>query len=269
MHTNPEVLALLALGEEAATPAEQEHIRTCPACSEEVAELARIAGVGRSSTVSDTISTPSPQVWERIQAELGFNTPGAVLTETVTAERGADSIDPTGDAPAGSATVTDIAARRDGRDGPPRQTSAGRRFLALAVAAALALIVGIGVGIGYEQRVVKPEVRVIASANLAPLPGYAGASGTVEVTADGHGGRQLIVKMSSPKPITGVPEVWLMNSKGKITRMGKVVNGTAVIPVPAGMSLFEVPIVDISDEPAHDTNPTGHDGKSILRGELV
>jgi anti-sigma factor RsiW len=267
MHTNPEVLALLALGEQAATPAEQEHIRTCPACSEEVAELARIADVGRSSTMSDTISRPSPQVWERIQAELGFDSPGAVLTRTATAEREANAIGASSDSPAGSATVTDISGRRDA-DGP-RRTSAGRRFLALAVAAALALIVGIGVGISYEQRIVKPEVRVIASAKLAPLPEYAGASGTVEVTADGRGGRQLIVKMSSPKPITGTPEVWLMNSKGKITNMGKVVNGTAIIPVPAGMSLFEVPIVDISDEPAHDTNPTGHDGKSMLRGELV
>jgi anti-sigma-K factor RskA len=266
MHTNPEVLALVALGEQVATQAEHDHILTCPACSEEVAELARIADVGRSSAMPESMSAPSPQVWERIQAELGFRVSGSVVDATGRARPGSA---PPGAEPS-AATVTELAPRRDASaaSGPPRRTSAARRFLALAVAAALALIVGIGIGIGYEQRVTRPEDRVIASAQLAPLPAWDGASGTAEVTADGHGGRKLIVKMSSPKPVTGKVQVWLMDAKGTPTSMGVMSNGVATLDVPPGMSLFERPLVDISDEPADDTDP-GHNGDSILRGKLV
>jgi len=60
----------------------------------------------------------------------------------------------------------------------------------------------------------------------------------------------------------------LMDARGTPTSMGVMDNGVATLDVPPGMSLFERPLVDISDEPANDTDP-GHNGSSILRGKLI
>jgi hypothetical protein len=72
MHPNPEILALLALGENAGTADERRHIDSCPECAEEVADLSRLAAVGRSTTKDQSLATPSPAVWERVRAELGL-----------------------------------------------------------------------------------------------------------------------------------------------------------------------------------------------------
>ena len=72
MHTNPEVLALLALGEDSATAAERDHVASCDTCTGEVAELAHLAGVGRAVQDAAPLDTPRPEVWERIRAEIGF-----------------------------------------------------------------------------------------------------------------------------------------------------------------------------------------------------
>lgn len=259
MHTNPEVLALLALSEDVGTDAERLHVESCPACSEEVAELAQIADVGRSSTPSDSLTSPSPEVWARISAELGFDAPVSLPAQLQPAQ-----VTPL----SAAATVTALGSRRDPSSTAKPPTSAARRFLALAVAAALALVVGIGVGIGYERQVTRPQDRVIASANLKPLPRFAGAAGTAEVLADGRGGRELVVKMTMPQPVTGTVQVWLLDNQGQPTWMGAMKDGEARLPIPRGMSLFERPTVDVSDEPAADPNP-GHNGDSILRGTLV
>jgi hypothetical protein len=275
MHTNPEVLALLALGEDVGTTSEAQHALTCPVCSEEVAEMARIADVGRSSRASDALAAPSPDVWRRISAELGFDAPGDVLVAAP-----ADRRPTSGDSASLNTASQDTASQdtapvgklRSGRgsgDSEAARVSGLRRFAALALAAALALVVGIGVGITYERRVTEPETRVIASAALKPLPQFQGASGTAEVTADGRGGRQLIVRMTSPKPINGTIAVWLMDSKGQATLMGPMVNGVARLPIERGMSLFERPTIDISDEGTDDPQPKQHNGSSILRGVLI
>src|SRR3978361_1787429 len=123
MHTNPEVLALLALAEDVGTPAERLHIESCPACSEGVAELARIADVGRSSTASDLLSAPSPEVWARITAELGFDAPARLRSGAPAGSGPSPAATTTPDA-----TVTDLAARRVPADpGGERPTSATRR----------------------------------------------------------------------------------------------------------------------------------------------
>ena len=260
MHTSPEVLALLALGEDAATPAERAHAVSCPICSQEVAELAGIADVGRTTSASDSMLAPDPRVWERIRAEIGFT--GASATSTAVLDAPPQA--------ANGASVTDLSARRDGATttDPPRRSSAGRRLVSLAVAAGLALVAGIGIGIGYERQVVRPENRVIARAQLQPLPQWPGASGTAEVTADGRGNRKLIVRMTSPKPVDGETQVWLIDAKtGQPSSMGTVKNGVGDLNIPKDMSLFERPLVDISDEPP-DQNPA-HSGDSIVRGQLV
>lgn len=268
MHTNPEVLALLALGEDAGTPAERSHVHNCPVCSQEVAELAGIADIGRSSTMPEPMTSPSPEVWKRISAELGFDTPGSVLLERAARDQ-ADDLE-------AAATVRSIStARRNGSASssaaatPGSRTSSTRRFVSLALAAALALIVGIGVGIGYERNIVGPENLVIARAQLKATPQWPGATGTAEVVADGRGNREIVVRMSSPKPVDGQTDVWLVDPETKTPeKMGTMVNGEAHIDVPPGMSLLQHPVIDISDEPANDTD-TVHSGKSILQGRFV
>lgn len=262
MHTNPEVLALRALGEDVGTPAERDHIDACPTCSEEVAELARLAHVGRSATTSEALATPSPAVWERIRTELGFDQPDADPTRTA-------DVSTSTNAP--TATVSDISGGWGGsaaRSTPPRRTSASRRFLALAVAAALALVVGIGVGVGYERQSNRPRERVIARAELNALPQWQGATGTAEVLADGTGNRVLVLKMSTPKPVVGTREVWLIDTQVKgMKSMGVMSDSEARFEIPRGMSLFRFPIVDVSDEPPNDPSPA-HSGNSIVRGQL-
>lgn len=273
MHTSPDVLALMALGEDAGTEAETSHTTTCPICSQEVAELARIADVGRTSDSSDMLVAPSPQVWARISAELGLS--GSALSGSVqpgSAQPGPhvsllpDSTEEQGPS---TASVSDLAGRRAGSPAPARPSSASRRFGALAVAAGLALVVGIGVGISYEQRLVKPENRVIARAQLTALPQWAGTTGQAEVTADGRGNRELVLHVSPAKPVAGTLHVWLM--KGSVRdpqSMGVVHDGVARIQIPHGMSLFTYPVVDVSDEPPGDRNPH-HSGDSVVRGQFV
>jgi hypothetical protein len=74
MHTDPEILALVALGErEAATPTDLDHIAHCTACERELAELGHLSQVGRTISDHVTLETPDPLVWDRIRAQLGFS----------------------------------------------------------------------------------------------------------------------------------------------------------------------------------------------------
>lgn len=250
MHTSPDVLVLIALGEEAGTPADRGHVASCATCSREVAELSRITEVGRATTMPETMTTPSPQVWERIRLELGFDAESPVLAAAAT--------------PPGAA---DLAAHRNRRATGSRSTGA-RRFAALAVAAALALLVGIGVGVGIERQTNSPENRVIASAQLDAQPDWTGSTGRAEVRADGRGGRTLILTMSTAKPVTGPVTVWLMDQDTREPQwMGTMESGKATLVIPPGMSLFTRPMVDVTSE----SGPDGHTyvDHTILRGQLA
>ena len=79
MHPNPDVLALLALGEKAGTAEERIHVDSCPVCLAEVAEFVRVTAVGRSATAADQLQTPPPQVWRAVQSELGLSGDTAAL----------------------------------------------------------------------------------------------------------------------------------------------------------------------------------------------
>ncbi len=60
-HVDPDVLALLALGEDVASPEERSHVADCAACRAELANLRRTATVGRSAlTSSGLLLTSKP-----------------------------------------------------------------------------------------------------------------------------------------------------------------------------------------------------------------
>jgi hypothetical protein len=71
MHAEPELLALLALGEHAGTESDRVHVQTCRECAEEVSELRQVVTLARSEET--TMALPSQEVWVRIREELGFD----------------------------------------------------------------------------------------------------------------------------------------------------------------------------------------------------
>lgn len=79
MHTDPDLLALLALGE-AVGPEEERHVATCPGCTAELESLRRVVGVARSAA-DVTLAEPGPRVWAAIRDGLD-----AGATDTSSAE---------------------------------------------------------------------------------------------------------------------------------------------------------------------------------------
>ena len=72
MHPSPDVLALLALGEEAGTQAELAHLAGVPGVPHRASQLSHAVEVGRRTSEDDVLQSPRPEVWEAVRAELGF-----------------------------------------------------------------------------------------------------------------------------------------------------------------------------------------------------
>ena len=73
MHTDPELLALLALGEPTGTEEDRGHLASCTGCAAELADLQQVVALGRTVDVDSALSTPSPELWARIRAELALD----------------------------------------------------------------------------------------------------------------------------------------------------------------------------------------------------
>lgn len=260
MHTSPEDLALLALGEPSGTPADRDHVAACPECSTELVELTRLTGLGRSMTEQDALSTPSAQVWERIATELGFQS--VELPEP--GDQRAASTGPmrTGGA-VGSAIAAPPPVRRD-----TARPSRARRAAALAAAAGLALIAGIGIGSNLDK-ITGPDRSVIAQAPLRPLPQWTGANGSAEVSIDEEGNRVLTIQLSVPQQPRANRQVWLMDENiRQMTNLGFLTGVRGTYPMPNNLDLRRYRIVDVSNEPIADGDPR-HSGDSVVRGQLT
>lgn len=77
MHVDPELLGLLALGEQVGTGDDRVHVQDCPECAVELSELQRVVALGRHADM--TLDVPRPEVWTRIREELALD-PALVLT---------------------------------------------------------------------------------------------------------------------------------------------------------------------------------------------
>lgn len=264
MHTNPEVLALLALGEDSATADERAHVETCPICTREVAELAHLAGVGREVEDATPLESPSPEVWRRIQAELGFSVTRSEVIRTRPPEPvptpAVGEIPPPDPEP----EVTDPPRRLS--DAMPGRTR-GRRVLALVLAAALVLIAGIGIGLGWNS-LSRPTPTVVAEAELTPAaPAWDGSAGQATLERNTSGQQLLVVRLDTPRPVPGARVVWLMDkTHTKMQPVGILTSTEGEWTVPIDVDLARFPVIDISDEP-FDGNPA-HSGNSIVRGTL-
>lgn len=237
MHTNPETLALLALGEDVGTPDERTHATACSDCSLELLELQHLTDLGRTAGHEEALARPAPHVWDQVRAELGF----------------------TGDV-APVAPIAPVVPIK------PRQESRTSSLRLVAVAAALALVAGIGIGLGIE-RLREPSETVIATGQLAAFPDWAGSDGTAAVETDANGNRTLVVKLSTSRPGEDL-YVWMMDpASGKLQPMGSIVGGYGRYAINPGLSLQDFPAVDVSDEPLNDGNPA-HSGNTVVRGDL-
>lgn len=75
MHTDPELLALLALGEEGGTEADRAHVASCRVCAAELEELRHVVVLARE-VADEAISDPDPRVWDAIRSEIRNGTDG-------------------------------------------------------------------------------------------------------------------------------------------------------------------------------------------------
>jgi hypothetical protein len=233
-HLDPDLLALLALGEDATTAEQRDHLAACADCDADLRRLQRTVAAGRGADWAPTLETPGPRVWTGIAQELGL----------------AASADPLGGRDPAPVVALHPAARRR------------RRIVLAAVAAAVVLLVG-GLGVVLLRSASDP----IASARLIAFPGWKGQSGTalLERRSDGE---QVVDVRTSVRPDGRTDhEVWLMTSGAKrLVSLGTLHGTSGRFPVPAGLDVRRFRFVDVSDEP-RDGDPA-HSGDSIVRGAL-
>ncbi|WP_210505939.1 anti-sigma factor [Naasia sp. SYSU D00057] len=257
-HVDPDVLALLALGEDVASPEERAHVADCAACRAELANLRRTATVGRSALGAGDLLPAPARVWTRIAEELELQ----------------DATLPGVPAAAASATppeapVASVPAERPAADAAPRQrpTARPRRAWMLALAAVAVVLLVIGGGVTVWQLLRPAPAAVLATAELDPFPGWSGAAGTAELEETRTGARQVQVTLEAPGTDEGYREVWLITSDAtELVSLGVLDGTSGTFSVPAGIDTSRYDLVDVSEEP-FDGDPT-HSGDSIVRGQL-
>lgn len=260
MHTNPEVLALVALGERAAaSPQDLEHIDHCESCRREVTELGHLSEVGRSISDHFTLEAPSPDVWVRIKDQLGLGRefssqllPGPVPVP----DPHPTPVVP----PAAPVPVPDQPGS------PVHPASRRRRILTLALAAVLALLAGVGGTLAWQQ-LRPPSETVIATAPLQAFPDWSGATGQATLEQGSAGQQVLVVSMITPRPVDGMQAVWLIDrDQSTMTQLGFLTAPVERFTLPPSFDIERFPVVDISvEQPDGDL---AHSGHSIVRGTL-
>jgi anti-sigma-K factor RskA len=249
-HLSSDRLAGGVLGtEEAFTEAEQNHLASCAQCSEEFAELGRIADLTRQPEHVDPQLVPNA-VWQSVQAQLGISTAAATTTTSAAGTATTATAEPT-------PPPTPIQQ--------PDRTSGKRRSLLIA---ALAAAFGLIVGAGITTVATRDQVEVTSRVSLEALPGHTG-HGTAELITD-QGQPELRVQIETPTTPDRYREVWLINTDGeRMYTLGVLPDGgRATYPLPPELAgqLQGFNIVDVSIEP-YDGNPA-HSRDSQVRGVL-
>ncbi|MCI1018930.1 anti-sigma factor [Microbacterium sp. C5A9] len=263
-HLDDEEIALIAMGEPAASDADARHLAECEECATEVAEMSRVALVARSSVAEGELESPPADVWSSIHGELGLSAAVAADPASVVPSPRVEA-EPVPQAEGSADAALQAAAAR------PRQRSRGRSRRRLStvwiLAASMALIVAIGAGV-WGIRALQPSSAVIASAELAAFPDHPAAVGQAEIDDDGDGRRSLTVTLEGDEVVGGdYREVWLIRDDGQaLISLGVLEGSSGTFLVPEGVDLDEYRLVDISFEPV-DGDPA-HSGDSIVRGEL-
>jgi len=249
-HTDPEILALRALGETAGTAHDAEHAESCAHCQAELARLTEIVRLARDTDPGETLQAPPPQVWDRIAAATGVSVPLSKPSLN-------------GSTPNSSASPKEPAASR-------RATRPRRRLAGALAAVAAGLVIGIGGTIGVAQVVKSPPAHVVARIALSPLPQFPqwqGVTGTAVMRATASRQQQLVITLRAPaRP--GFYEVWLLARDGvSMISLGDLsADHTGTFTMPPGVDLRDYSRIDVSLQPFNGS--TQHSKTSVVRGSL-
>ncbi len=266
-HTDPEILALRALGERAGTAADEEHIAGCADCRAELARLAGVVAIARHDGPAAELARPPEQVWQRIAAAAGVTgAPAAGRPAAGASQPSPDAaLPPAADGVAGGQWARPRPARRGGRPGLPRWLR-GR-----LAAAAAGLVIGAGAAAGVASVVAAPAqappaVAQIALRPLPQFPQWQGASGTAVMRA-GTATLLLDVTLHAPRR-PGFYEVWLLGRDGvSMISLGDLpASHTGSFTIPPGTNLRFYTRIDVSLQ-SFNGSPV-HSKTSVVRGSL-
>ena len=250
-HVDPEVLALIALGEQAGPPDAHAHLAHCAHCAHELRSLSSVVTVARQTGSADRLVSPPAALWHRIAAHADAHA-GPALAAAADREAEAE--------PAHSDT------------GPRRGRPAWRRRpAAVAVAGLLAgLVIGVGgtamAHIGHQEA---PVTRVVGTSALRPLPQFPqwqAAAGSAVMESSPAGLRLRVTVRAPSKP--GFFEVWLLARNGvSMISLGDLNRRhTGEFTVPPGTDLHNYSRIDVSLQPFNGS--TAHSRVSVVRGAL-
>jgi hypothetical protein len=264
-HTDPEILALRALGETAGTARDAEHAETCPRCRAELARLTEVVLLARGEGAGERLQAPPPQVWDRIAAVVGAD------PVPVSPAAGADPVPVSAAAAAANGSSAPAVPRIRPRRGPrPGRPHGPRRRLATGLAGlAAGLIIGIAGTAGIVHLTQAPATRVVAQIALSPLPQFPqwqGTAGTAVMRATASQ-QLMVVTLHAPRQ-PGFYEVWLLARDGvSMISLGDLNAGhTGTFIIPPGTDLHDYSRIDISLQPFDGS--TQHSKTSVVRGSL-
>jgi Anti-sigma-K factor rskA len=274
-HTDPEILALRALGETAGAPDDAGHIETCLTCRTELARLTEVVQLARRDGPLEALAAPPPQLWDRIAAATSASVNGAAPasangTAPVPARPLAGAPD---QAPAPAGVPAGNAEPRTSR---PAAADRGlrarwrRRPLATALAGVAAgLIIGVGATAGVVQLTRAPATQVVAQIELSPLPAFPqfqGTTGTAVMRATASQQVMAVTLHAPSRP--GFYEVWLLARNGvSMISLGDLnADHTGTFAIPPGTDLDNYSRIDISLQPFNGS--TEHSKASVVRGSL-
>ena len=264
-HTDPEILALRALGETAGTADDAEHAGTCAHCRSELARLTEVVQLARHGGPEEPLERPPPQVWDRIAAAVGTDLNGygtAAQAANGTAANGTSA--PAADPPSAPEPGRGTRPRRGLRAGQPR-----RRLAAGLAGLAAGLIIGIGGTAGVAQLTKAPATRVVAQIELRPLPEFPqwqDTTGTAVMRATASQQVMAVTLRAPERP--GFYEVWLLARNGvSMISLGDLnADHTGTFIVPPGVNLRNYSRIDVSLQPFNGS--TVHSRTSVVRGSL-
>lgn len=266
-HASDDVLAAIALGDDDIDAAVREHVRDCPACSLEVAELAHVHDLLREESGMPGAHPELPaQLWGKIlaatddtgsPADRGAGNPvGAVAGHTAgTAAGNVVDLD----------TLRERSTSAGRHQAPPTRRRAGWLIAAAAACVLAGALLGRALWSGNET-----SSQVVATTALTTLDASKQREGTAELV-ESRGTQELRVDATTmPSLLSGASgyiEVWLINADEKrMVSLGIMSSQQAVFPVPADAIAQGYRIVDLSRE-QFDDRPQ-HSGDSIMRGTL-
>ena len=244
-HSDPEELALLALGEDVG---QDEHVASCKECQAELAALRTVVMTARATDVeADQPTAPRQQVWDGIAAELG-------LTGAAAQQQG-----------------DELARRRASAPAGPTRSWTGPLSLAAAV------LVGLVLGVGGTVLLASGDSdgtggtggtggTVVARAALDPLPDRQG-TGSAVVRGEGDQRRLVVDVAELTGEGAGYYEVWLLDKDAqRLVSLGILEGSSGQFRLPSTVDVTDFPVVDVSIEPV-DGDPA-HSGDSVVRGVL-